>query len=182
MKLYQQGDEAAKPDIIKCTTVLSALAHSKKPESAQRLLMKIVEDHKRGIKYCMPDQKCFNIVMSAWSRSDSENAPMQCDKLLNYMWKLVSEGMVHLVPDLWSYKTLLFCWKKHKSPREADRVLVEIFTLHNKGVLSEGPDKAAYDAVIQSWLASTHAKRCDRVNYLRSRMGMKTNMPLQPFK
>lgn len=170
IELYNKGTQGAIPDIIKFTTVISCLSHARLPSRAEYLLRKMVDMYRTGKVFAKPDKKCFNQVLSGWSKVAAvvQGAPHRAEGVLELMETLAKKDRGFL-PDTWTYNTVIFCWKNGHDPARAEAILRRMPQAADKGSPKEvyrGPDKVSYEAVLQAWKVSPDPGKYDRIRAL----------------
>lgn len=168
--LYSSGEKAARPDVIKYTTCICALARKGLPDQAEILLNKMRTDFLNGNDDARPDSKTYDIVISAWTgvcpdRVDGARA----EYLLQQMWTLHNTDLFKEIrPTSRMYKRTIIALK-HR-PERAEHLLFEMHHYHQAGKLSEGPDIQLYQTLIQAWEESNHPDRKKRARHLQAKM------------
>ena len=139
----QGGNEGARLDTIKYTTVIGALARGGHPGAAEQLLRKMLFEYQSGNLYAKPEIKTFHAVLSAWSHyQNAEVAATRAQNVIVLMWSLTDDG---ITPDTRAYNSVLFCLKSAKAPIQAEACLRE---MESFGV---APSRPSYDSVIETW-------------------------------
>ena len=160
---HRLGDEAARLDVIKYTTCISALSRVGHPEKAEELLMEMIADYREGNKNCQPDCKTFEVVIAAWcglSKNTTKVDGQRAEALLHKMWSLRESGEFRsLYPNATTYKRVILAMKTNRRPDRAEELLLEMDRFHRIGKLKERPDICLYQAVITSWRESKHKDR-----------------------
>lgn len=162
--LYNRGgNEGARLDIIKYSTVISALGRGGHPGSAEHILRKMIDDYQNGNEEAKPDIKCFHVVLTSWSHyRNAEVAAARAQNIIGMMWTMTDEGVT---PDTRAYNSVLFCWKSAKAPVQAEACLNE---MKRFGV---APNRASFDSVIETWEVSgrdhseTHVHELQKERY-----------------
>lgn len=116
-----------RPDSMKLKALILAFCKADEAETAEDLLMAIVEKAKNG-RLPKPGISLFGAVVSAWERSRLPNAAFRADKLVQMTAALHKTGFISKGPDFLMHKALLSCWIK--SP--ASDSPVQVLSLINK--------------------------------------------------
>jgi pentatricopeptide repeat protein len=171
---YRRGDKAAKLDIIKYTTCISALAKEGLPHRAECLLKKMEYDHRNGNKSARPDAKNFEMIISSWSGFyDTHHAvnEMRAEKLLQMMWTLGQQpAFAHIRPGVLAYTRVMEAMAKKNNPERSEKLLNEMVTFHKLGRLPAGPDVHTYHVAIDAWANSNRQEGLLRAGQLRTQM------------
>jgi pentatricopeptide repeat protein len=162
--LHRHGDEAARLDVIKYTTCISALAKQGCPDQAEALLNKMRIDFVNGNDKAQPNAQIFEMVMQSWT-----NRVDRVEHLLRQMWTLHDTQLFdHIRPTGNTYRRVLAAMK-HK-PERAEALLWEMDRLYQSGKLNERPNKQVYQTVIHAWTNSNEKTRRVRAYQLQVKM------------
>jgi pentatricopeptide repeat protein len=165
--LYRLGDEAARPDAIKYTTCISALAKKGQSDQAEALLDQMRADYLRGNEKAQPDSKVYEIVVNSCWGNKADGA--RAERLLRQMWALHSTHR-NIRPTSSTYRSVIVAMKKTNHPDRAEALLDEMDRFYVAGELDEGPSEQLFMTVINAWNNSQHADRKLRASKLYQRM------------
>lgn len=175
-KLYNEGDECARLDVIKYTTCINALAKKGKCAEAQSLLNKMRVDFMHGNDKAQPDSKVFETVIACWCAHTAvcghgKKGAAQAEDMLYQMWQLHSTGKFATIrPTCSIYKRVIIAMKKSKQPERAEVLLDEACSLYSKGQLDEAPDEQMFQTVINSWKNSPSYQKMAHCSELEIKM------------
>jgi pentatricopeptide repeat protein len=74
---FDSGDKHLAPDVVHYMAVMGAWARAKRPERAERLVLRGMKE--RGVK---PNRTCYGIVQQAWSQSKRADAKQRRQALI----------------------------------------------------------------------------------------------------
>lgn len=158
---YQDGDDAACPDVIKYTTCISALAKIGQAERAESLLREMCEDFLGGNLKAKPNSKLFEIVLNSWTGEYGRDPnPHSAEGLLRHMWDLhSSQKFRNIQPRSVTYSRIIMSMASAKDPERAEHLLFEMDQLWHGQKINEAPTLALLEVVAKSWIDSTHEDR-----------------------
>lgn len=171
-KLFSEGDEAARPDTIKYTTCISALAKAGQPASAEFLLDTMRADFLHGNHKALPECRTFDIVINAWTGGFNDQAPLntsRAEELLQQMWKLnATDRFRHIRPTGSMYRRIITALKNARKPDRAESLLLDMDSLFAARKLDEGPNEEIVNIVIEAWQSSACVERDIHVQQLKT--------------
>eukprot|EP00550_Attheya_septentrionalis_P010527 CAMPEP_0198303960 /NCGR_PEP_ID=MMETSP1449-20131203/57156_1 /TAXON_ID=420275 /ORGANISM="Attheya septentrionalis, Strain CCMP2084" /LENGTH=1280 /DNA_ID=CAMNT_0044006467 /DNA_START=542 /DNA_END=4384 /DNA_ORIENTATION=+ len=149
-KQYAAGNTRAKLDVIVYTTVISAWASKGNPVRAQRIFdrMKILATANDD-PTLVPNTITYNALLSAWSKSNHENASKQALQLLD---EIQESKIVKATCRTWNY--VLLCLAKNStetSALEAERLMNKMVKLYAGGNKHMRPDSFTFSSSISAW-------------------------------
>jgi pentatricopeptide repeat protein len=190
--LSNAGDKAARPDIVKYTTIISAYARSKNVTQTEAMLVMMLKDYLNGNELAKPDYKAFDIVISActgWNNESNAGPFDACraEAVLRRMWALHESGKLDgIQPKASIYKHIIICYKKSMNAGNAELLLRELDIYYKNGKLDEGPTKKLFQTVINAWHESARSDKQIHLQKLRvemnERFGRKTSQNNQNYR
>ena len=105
-------------------TKINDAAQKGEAEEAEKLLFKMPQLFEQGLLPTNPTVYEYNMVLNAWSRTQSAEAPQRAEQILAAMWENFESGELDTKPDAVSYSTVLNCWAKARQQGAADRAEV----------------------------------------------------------
>jgi hypothetical protein len=99
---------------LKYTKPISQAARAGKAEQAEHVLHEMHKEYLEGNKSAEPRVNVFNMVLDAWSKSRSQDAPHRAEAVLSIMWQLFESGELNTKPNYISYSTVIQCWGKSR--------------------------------------------------------------------
>lgn len=150
MELCRGNAFREQPEHMQLKAVLLAFAKADHPQIAQDMLLSIctLAKEKRVHKLRID---LFGLVFSAWDRSNSRDAALKADELVQVLLRFCREGLAP-PPDAQIYNAVLSCWTKSRLPMAAERAfsLVKSMRTHR---LKQGKtldlSVSMYDRVLQ---------------------------------
>eukprot|EP00977_Amphora_coffeiformis_P001907 scaffold362_cov176-Amphora_coffeaeformis.AAC.33 len=101
------------------------------------------------------DVECFNVVLTALSRTGESDSPSQIRRLLRKMQEYAAAGRTSVTPNVRSWNTLLNSLARSRqnmnSGRQAHGVLRHMFRLHCRNVPDVLPDAFSFAAVLTAY-------------------------------
>jgi pentatricopeptide repeat protein len=144
------------PDTVTYNAVLYALAES--PDKggatqAENLLKEMLQPTSK----VTVDTTSFNTVLHAFAQGGTRNSAQRAQLLLNHMEQLAAAGNTNVVPDVYSYTTVIQSWGKCERPVEAQAVL--------DSMIDHGlePNRFTYTCIISSLAKSGEASKAEQV-------------------
>jgi pentatricopeptide repeat protein len=122
-KLYASGDIDFQADAKMYTVVLNAFARRGKAEKAEALLESMIEDSLNGNESARPNVISFSVVLNAWSKCRSNDAPERAEAILSRMRELYQKDgdKWDTKPNAVSYTSVMDCWAKSRLPAAPER-------------------------------------------------------------
>jgi hypothetical protein len=62
----------------------------------------------------------YSMVLNAWSKDQSAEAPQRAEQILATMWEKFESGELDAKPDVVSYSSVINCWAKSRQHGAAD--------------------------------------------------------------
>jgi len=157
------------PDTVTYTTVIDAYGRRGRAEKAEEVLREMLSSP--GIE---PDVKSFASVMNAWSKSEADDAPERCKRLLDDMSLLASStNNKDLTPNTVTYTTVIDSYGRRGRAQEAEEVLREM--MRTPGI---EPNDRSFNNVVNAWSkskANDAPERCQGLLDEMSRLASSTN-------
>ena len=155
-------NELAMPHTSTFYPILKCYAASGKMEApimAENLIMHMQQlQTQQNMHAARPDTMCFNIVMSAWLKSQDITAEKRCRQIFEYMDKCHRRGSTDIKPDASSYNIVISSIapsvKKYHDmggARRADKILARLEQGYLAGDETLRPDTIIYNQVIDYW-------------------------------
>eukprot|EP00980_Cylindrotheca_fusiformis_P028627 scaffold22620_cov131-Cylindrotheca_fusiformis.AAC.22 len=119
------------------------------------------------------DLECFNVVLTALSRSRKADAVSRCLAIIKRMERYAEEGHSQVRPSIRSWNAMLNALSRSKGNclgEKAERVLNYIFDLRKKGVSEAKPDAFSFAAVLTAYQRSGGADAAKRADQIVRRM------------
>eukprot|EP00977_Amphora_coffeiformis_P007238 scaffold1569_cov171-Amphora_coffeaeformis.AAC.24 len=139
---------SAKLDAIKYGTIITALAKNGHVRKAHDMLLEMCSVYQNGgekSRDTKPDLKCFELVMSAWTRqSDVTYAATKAKELLDRLSSLKKYNS-SIKPSTAIYNSALSCFKNAKQAKTAHNLLEDMKERGKK------PDVTSYRIVLEAW-------------------------------
>jgi pentatricopeptide repeat protein len=169
-ELFQKGEEDCRLNSRSYTAVLDAFARRGQSESAEAILEEMCKDFANGNRNAKPDVVAYTTVLSAWSRSQSRNAPERAEAILSRMWELYKSntgGGQPVKPNVVSYTGVIDCWaksaKKHGAQR-AEALLREMQRLSKEeGHKDLTPGFRTYNTVLNAFARRGHPEKAEAI-------------------
>ena len=135
-------------------------------EAAKRTedLLEEMESHRKTHQYLSPTTAFVNVVLNAWSKSQSQGATERCETILNRMVDLARNGRVELEPDTVSFNTVIDCLARsgdHNAEWRAEALLGRMDELATSGSPSE-PNTMSFNTVLAAWSKSRQRNAAQR--------------------
>jgi len=154
------GGTVPMPGSYCISAVEHAWSNSAYPDAAERasaLLLRRVDDYKKGNDDSRPDTVCFNAAINAWSKSSHPNADQRALELLEIMVDIKCQ------PDNITFGSVLNTLAKSKRPDRvewAETLLIQMKELYKLGNAKAKPDTIVYNTLLR---VIGHSKEPDRV-------------------
>uniref|UniRef100_A0A7S1ULX4 Pentacotripeptide-repeat region of PRORP domain-containing protein n=1 Tax=Grammatophora oceanica TaxID=210454 RepID=A0A7S1ULX4_9STRA len=143
------------PNPFTVSGVISAFARRKRAEDADRVFRELLEN-----KVLQPSVIWFNSMLNAWAKSDFDDAPDPCQKLIEEMNELGVE------PTVVTYSSLIHAFGVRGKALEAETVFRDM--VEAKKV---EPNTISFNTVLNAWAKSDDADAPDRCLQLLEEMG-----------
>ena len=123
--LYQQyGWEEFRPNEIIFTTVIHGWAQIGHVQRAEQLL-----DEQIRNSIIPVDSHSFNVVLTAWSKSNHPKSPQRAEAVLQRMRTYHESGQANCPPDAYSFSIVLNCWAQSEQSHAAQRAEVMLMEM-----------------------------------------------------
>jgi pentatricopeptide repeat protein len=122
------------------------------------------------------DLECFNVVLTALSKSRNREAPVRAVNILRRMEQYYREGYEAIRPNVRSWNAVLHSFARatrpgrSNYPARAENILNHMFSLHQKGVPNVLPDAFSFAAVLLAHQKSFEIESVHRADKLVRRM------------
>ena len=167
---FEAGEESLRPSVVSYTALIKAWAAAGRPDRAEHVLLQMHEAFTDGNDAAKPNERSFNIVLSAWSKDSSEEALERATKILGLM-KDLGDSQLQLNPDTVSFASAIACCIKSDAALRVD--LAESFFQEARDRYAAGdkackPNCMIYGAVIQTIARSDVEDAAERAeSYLK---------------
>jgi hypothetical protein len=165
-QMFEEGNEAAKPDRITINTVTAGYAKIGSSEAIEKsITLRSSMEQKYRIK---PDAISHNILVDSWCKSGRLDAPERVVELLNAMERDFKRGNLASKPDGYTYSSVIGCFVKfgrEDAPQSAEKILERMQNLYRH----DGGDPvttSVYNSVINAWASSNSKDALQRVKEL----------------
>ena len=147
--LSNDGHEYASPDQFSMNTVISAVAKSNHKDSVRKAYFMILNMEKTyGV---LPDTTSYNLAIDAYAKSRDLQCGKKANNLLSKMEGLYRRGHAELMPDSFSYSTVI---NAVSTRLDAGKVAESILGRMNHLHPSHGgniPDTVVYNSVMNAY-------------------------------
>jgi pentatricopeptide repeat protein len=126
------GDKFLRSNTITYNTVISAFARAGQAERAEALVEEMYSDYLDGNDSAKPNVRSFSVVLDAWSKSRSRDAPQWAEAILERMTQLHSSGGLDTKPNIVSYSSVINCWANSGSKEAPDAALKLLRTMQQQ--------------------------------------------------
>ena len=120
------------------------------------------------------DIECFNVVLTAISKSRQEDAVGRTMAIIKRMDECVQAGHDHIRPNIRSWNAVLNSLSRSSrdanSTTKAEQILTHIFDLYQGGMSTVKPDAFSYAAVLSAYQRSDDPSAAKRADDLIIRM------------
>ena len=159
--------------------VLDAYSKVGDHEACDRILRHMDEQCKSDpLAMVHPDSVSYNILLKALSNSNSPDAPMRSEEVLQRMQNMADAGDGDVAPTAASFATVMSCWgrsSQQDGPSRAERaedILLHMLELYKAGRSELRPNAVCFGAVLDAWAKSgapESAKRADDIVQLMAK-------------
>jgi pentatricopeptide repeat protein len=139
-------------------------AQNRDAERAESLLFDMPKLFEEGLIPTKPTIYENSMVLNAWSKSQSPEAPQRAEKILAATWKKFQSGEMYTKPNAVSYNNVINCWAKSRQQGSADRaeaILREMQERYKAGDKELNPDVITYNSVINAYATAGNAERAE---------------------
>lgn len=159
--LSNDGHEHANPDRFSVNTAISAVAKSNRKDSVRKAYFMLLNMEKTyGV---LPDTTSYNLAIDAYAKSRDLQSGRKANNLLSKMEDLYRHGHAELMPDSFSYSTVINAvTTRSDAGKVAESILGRMNHLHQ----SHGgniPDTVVYNSVMNA-----HSTQGDKEWVLRN--------------
>ena len=151
--------------------VLDAYSKVRDHEACARILKHMDERCKSDpLAMIHPDSVSYNILLKALSNSNSPDAPLRSEEVLQKMQNMADAGDGNVAPTAASFATVISCWGR--SPQQAEDILLNMLELYKAGRSELRPNAVCFGAVLDAWAKSgapESAKRADDIVQLMAK-------------
>ena len=111
--LQEMRSDGMQPDATTYNTLIRAFCRANRPSQAEEILLDFLQDyHIQFDATVKPTQEIFELVLSAYSRSASLEAPQKAEIFLTYMKEIDDAELLDVRPSTESYNKVLKAWAK----------------------------------------------------------------------
>jgi len=158
------------PPIPLYKIVLGALAKVGRGQEAETLILQMLRKSK-----IVPDVECFNLVAAAWSKSDADDAPERCRRLLDGMMRMTEKLQggrgATFAPNTETYNAVIDAFASRGRAKEAECVLRDMQMAAAKADISNPlPDAVSFATVMTAWSKSDADDARERCLHLLDEM------------
>lgn len=150
--LGDTGDDAAKLDKVKYSTIINAFARGDQTNQAEQFLNMMITDPCVEAEY-----QVFDVLALSFSRNQQLG---RAEALFKLMWKL-AETQPALRPKKTLYQRIIIAYAQHRCPNRADKLLWEM----------EKHDMTAkrnvWQCVMNAWHSSNDKRKHKKISALR---------------
>jgi pentatricopeptide repeat protein len=122
-----QTNRDARPDLITYNTIMNINAQQGDIKGATTVFNMMKKDYQSGKNNnAKPNIASYTILINAWSKSNTRDAPIEAESLLLEMIDLYSRGILNDSPDKIAYSSVINCWSKSgriEGPKRAYDIL-----------------------------------------------------------
>ncbi|GKY96329.1 hypothetical protein MPSEU_000592600 [Mayamaea pseudoterrestris] len=142
------------------TAMLDSLKELGDAKQADKLFQQMIDDVKGGNSKAMPTIETLHTLMTTWARSQSRDAPLKAEAMLELMTQLYEDQNLTLKPDVTTYNVVLNCWAKSKRKEAPIRAQEIVKLMEEKCIFGLGdsasicPDATTYSTVLDAWSRS----------------------------
>jgi pentatricopeptide repeat protein len=159
LQRYIDGDVQCQPRLSEYHEVIAACAKAGDVERAERRLLQISELAKH-LQHIRPNTITFNLVLSAWAKSELDGAAEHAEKILNFM---ENAGQEQCRPCVMSYTSVIRAWGYSQNPDALERIDALLTAMK-----AQSPDIFTYAAVVRAIARSDKSDKPHRIrNILR---------------
>jgi pentatricopeptide repeat protein len=145
---------------------INAAAQAGNAQKAERLFDDMYREYELSReKELRPNAKLFNMLLNAWSKSRSKNAPQRAEAILARMWDLCNIKKLNTKPDMVSYTCVVNCWAKSRLPTASQRAEELLRTMKilsaqqgNEGLL---PNSRTFNSVLNAFAQTGDAEKVE---------------------
>ena len=113
------------------------------------------------------DVECFNVVLTALSKSRQTNAVSRMLRIIQRMENYAEKGYAKIRPTTRSWNAVLNGLSRSRekgAAEQAERILKHLFGLHEKGIPDSKPDAFTFAAVLSSYQRSATKEAVQRAD------------------
>ena len=129
-------------------------------EKVEALLEEMYRDFTNGNKRNKPNSYHTSLVLKAWAKSRSRNAPQRVETLMKWKWERANEGELDLKPTKYSYAIAIECWSRSYAPNAKERA-ESLFREMLQHYSDQGDEMLKPDSRIYGAVMLAYAKRGD---------------------
>jgi pentatricopeptide repeat protein len=127
-------------------------------------LLEEMESYRKSYSTLSPTTPFVNVVLNAWSKSQSQGAAQRSEVILNRMVELGKSGRKELQPNTISFNTVIDCLARSgelDAEWRAEELLGRMDELAKMGAPSE-PDTVSFNTVLATWSKSRQKNAAQR--------------------
>ena len=147
---YQEDPQTnydIRPDIITYNTIMNINAQQGDIKGAVTVFNMMKKDYQssgsRNNNNAKPNIASYTILINAWSKSNTRDAPIEAESLLLEMLDLYSKGLLNESPNTIVYSSVINCWSKSdriEGPKRALDILTTMITKYDDFVSSSSTE------------------------------------------
>jgi len=168
IELHSQGDLDEGPDAITYTSVMDTYAVVGDIEGATNILKIMKDDFHSGNKNARPNERTYNVLINAISKSRTNDAPRHAKLVLKKMIDLHSKGEIENGPNVATFNSVIDAFAAHGDGEGA----MAIFKMlkDNAGKKNSKPTFRTYSILINAWSKSNSDNAPDKVENILKEM------------
>ena len=168
---YLDGNNDIRPSNVWFNSVMDAWAKSRSPDAPNRagaVLSKMLElsDQLKT----RPDVISYNILIDCWAKSSQKDAASRAEAVLRDLQEKRISGAQNLVPNAFSYTSVINAWARQGDASRAEAVLEEMYKDYQSGNELAKPEAVPFNSVLNAWARSRSPDAPDRAKSILSRM------------
>ena len=162
LEFMKHSDDAElQPNARTYAEVIRAHSNAGRPEMAEQCLNEMLHEYQtHGKTEVRPDVYTFNFVLTAWSKSNSIEAPQRAEAILAEMQNLHASGVLSSGPNAFCFGSVLSCWQKSKQSGAAERAESILRSMKQNGDVK--PNLILYNTVIDAYSNTAAAASASR--------------------
>ena len=112
--LHSKGALESGPNTITYNSVIQTYASRGNIRRVYDIFQSMQDDAKSGNAYAKPDIRTYNILIHAWSKSGSKDAPAEIEKILKQITYLHQSRRLQEGPNKFIYTSMIHCLRKFR--------------------------------------------------------------------
>ena len=132
---------------------------------AESLLKEMHEEYNRTRNETLkPQILVFSMILNAWAKSGSKQAPQRAEGILEKMWELHEKHEFDTKPDVVSYSSVMSCWARsgqNGAAERAEALLREMQARWKDGEVGLRPNSISYTTVMHAYARRGEAEKAE---------------------